>query len=144
MTKVIKGNKVKVHYTGTLNGGEKFDSSHDRGQTLDFQVGTGQMIKGFDQALLEMEVGQTKKINLKPTDAYGDMKPEAIQEVPKSTFPPNFELTEGGMVEGRTQSGQPMRATVKEVKESSVILDMNHPLAGKELNFEIELVEIEN
>ncbi len=144
MTKVIKGNKVKVHYTGTLNGGEKFDSSHDRGQTLDFQVGTGQMIKGFDQALLEMEVGQNKKINLKPTDAYGDMKPEAIQEVPKSTFPPNFELTEGGMVEGRTQSGQPMRATVKEVKDSSVILDMNHPLAGKELNFEIELVEIEN
>ena len=144
MTKVIKGNKVKVHYTGTLNDGEKFDSSRDRGETLNFQVGEGQMIKGFDQAVLEMEVGQTKKINLQPPDAYGDVKAEAIQEVPKTEFPPDFKLDEGGMVEGRTQSGQPMRATVKEVKNDSVILDMNHPLAGKELNFDIELIEIEN
>ena len=144
MTKVIKGNKVKVHYTGTLNNGEKFDSSHDRGQTLDFQVGKGQMIKGFDTALLEMEVGQTKKVNLQPLDAYGDIRPEAIQEVPKNQFPPDFKLDKGGMVEGRTQSGQPLRATIKEVKDTSIILDMNHPLAGKELNFEIELVEIEN
>ena len=142
MNKVKVGDKVKVHYTGTLNDGKKFDSSHDRGQTLDFQVGEGKMIKGFDEALLEMEVGQTKKISLKPSDAYGDVKTEAIQEVPNTQFPEEFKLIEGETVEGRTQSGQPMRATVKEVKSDSVILDMNHPLAGKELDFEIELVEV--
>jgi len=142
MIKVKNGDKVKVHYTGTLNGGEKFDSSHDRGKTLDFQVGEGKMIKGFDKALLEMEVGQTKKISLKPSDAYGDVKTEAIQEVPNTEFPKDFKLIKGETIEGRTESGQPMRATIKEVKDDSVILDMNHPLAGKELDFEIELVEV--
>jgi FKBP-type peptidyl-prolyl cis-trans isomerase 2 len=143
MKKVEKGNKIKVHYTGTLNDGNKFDSSHDRGDTLNFEVGAGQMIKGFDAAVLGMETGETKKINLKPTDAYGDINPKALTEVPTQSFPTDFNPKVDEMVQGSTIDGKPVIAKVKELKESTIVLDLNHPLAGQELNFEIELVEIE-
>jgi peptidylprolyl isomerase len=143
MTKVEKGNKIKVHYTGTLTNGNKFDSSHDRGQTLDFEVGSGQMIKGFDEGVVGMEVGETKEINLKPEDAYGLRKEEAKTEVPRETLPPDFNPAVGETVQGQTIDGRPILAKVKELQEKIVILDLNHPLAGEELNFKIDLVEIE-
>ena len=140
--KVKNGDSVKVHYIGTLNDGNEFDNSYKRGSTLDFQVGGGQMIKGFDDALVEMEVGQKKSINIKPEEAYGPRMEEAITVVSKENFPPDFVAKEGEMVQGRTENGQPINALIIEVQEKDVILDMNHPLAGEELNFEIELVEI--
>lgn len=140
--KVKNGDSVKVHYVGTLNDGNEFDNSYKRGSTLDFQVGGGQMIKGFDDALVEMEVGQKKTVNIKPEEAYGPRREEAITAVAKENFPPDFVAREGEMVQGRTESGQPINALIIEVQENDVILDMNHPLAGEELNFEIELVEI--
>jgi peptidylprolyl isomerase len=140
--KVKNGDSVKVHYIGTLNDGNEFDNSYKRGSTLDFQVGGGQMIKGFDDALVEMEIGQKKTINIKPEEAYGLRREDAITIVGKENFPPDFVAKEGEMVQGRTETGQPVNALIIEVQENDVILDMNHPLAGEELNFEIELVEI--
>jgi len=140
--KVKNGDSVKVHYIGTLNDGNEFDNSYKRGSTLDFQVGGGQMIKGFDNALVEMEVGQKKTVNLKAEEAYGPRREESIMAVAKENFPPDFEAKEGEMVQGRTENGQPINALIIEVQENDIILDMNHPLAGEELNFEIELVEI--
>jgi len=143
MKKVEKGDKVKVHYTGTLNDGNKFDSSHDRGTPLNFEVGTGQMIEGFDSAVMGMETGDTKKVNLKPAQAYGEVNPKALTEVPTDSFPTDFKPKVDEMVQGSTIDGKPVIAKVKELKESTIVLDLNHPLAGQELNFEIELVEIE-
>ena len=143
MTKVEKGNKIKVHYVGTLNNGEKFDSSRDRGQTLDFEVGSGQMIKGFDSGVVGMVVGETKDLHLQPEDAYGVRKEEAQTEVPKESLPPDFNPTIGETVQGQTMDGRPIIAKVKGLQENKVILDLNHPLAGEELNFHVELVEIE-
>lgn len=140
--KVKNGDSVKVHYVGTLNDGNEFDNSYKRGSTIDFQVGGGQMIKGFDNALVEMEVGQKKTINIKSEDAYGPRREEAIIAVSKENFPPDFKADEGEMIQGQTENGQPITAVVVEVQENDIILDMNHPLAGEELNFEIELVEI--
>ncbi len=140
--KVKQGDSVKVHYVGTLKDGNEFDNSYKRGSTLDFKVGEGQMIKGFDNAVTEMTVGDKKTVNIKPEDAYGERKEEAIMAVAKDNFPPDFVAKEGEMVQGRTESGQPINALIIEVQDNDVILDMNHPLAGEELNFEIELVEI--
>ena len=143
MAKVEKGSKVKVHYTGTKNDGTKFDSSYDRGQVLEFEVGSGQMIKGFDEGVVGMEVGETKDLHLKPEDAYGLRKEEAQTEVPKKALPPDFNPEVGETVQGQTIDGRPILAKVKELLENKVILDLNHPLAGEELNFKVELVEIE-
>ncbi len=143
MAKVEKGSKVKVHYTGTKNDGTKFDSSHDRGQVLEFEVGSGQMIKGFDEGVVGMEVGETKDLHLKPEDAYGLRKEEAQTEVPKEALPPDFNPQVGETVQGQTIDGRPILAKVKELQENKVILDLNHPLAGEELNFKVELMEIE-
>ena len=140
--KVKQGDSVKVHYVGTLNDGNEFDNSYKRGSTLDFQVGAGQMIKGFDSAVVEMSVGDKKTVNIKPEEAYGERKEEAIMAVAKENFPPDFVAVEGEMVQGRTEGGQPINALIIEVQDNDIILDMNHPLAGEELNFEIELVEI--
>ena len=144
MNKVKTGDKVKVHYVGRLMDGTEFDNSRNNkgGEGLDFTIGDGKLLKGFNEALLEMEVGQIKKITLKPEEAYGDVLVEAVQEIQNTEFPPEFELVEGEMVEGLTESGQPIRAKIKEIKTDSVILDMNHPLAGEELGFEIELMDV--
>ena len=140
--KTQNGSKVKVHYIGTLNDGSEFDNSYKRGATLDFEVGGGQMIKGFDEAVLDMEVGQKKTVTIPPAEAYGEYSEEANIKVPKSNFPENFEFIQGGLVEGSTESGQPVAALILEIHENEVLMDFNHPLAGESLNFEIELVEI--
>jgi len=143
MKTVEKGSKIKVHYTGTLNNGDKFDSSLDRNQTLDFEVGSGQMIKGFDEGVVGMQKGESKTINIKPEDAYGVVNPDAQTELPNDTFPPDFNPQVGEVVQGSTIDGRPVVAKIKELKEETTILDLNHPLAGEELNFEIEVVDIE-
>ena len=142
MLQVENGNTVSVHYRGTLNDGTEFDSSHSRGEPLSFQVGAGQMISGFDAALPGMAVGETKNITLSPDQAYGESNPEAITDVPKASFPPGFNFQVDAMVQGQNEMGQPLVGTINEVKENDVTIDFNHPMAGKDLNFEIELVSI--
>ena len=140
--KVKNGSNVKVHYRGTLNDGTEFDNSRVRGETLDFQVGVTKMISGFTDALLGMSEGQKKTVTLAPTEAYGTRNPEAFQPFPKEAFGENFnELEVGEMVQGNGPAGA-FLAKVHELNDDNVILDLNHPLAGEELNFEIELLSV--
>lgn len=141
MAKAKKGDKVKVHYTGKLTSGEQFDSSEGRAP-LEFTVGAGQMIKGFDAAIPGMEVGNKKTINIPAEEAYGPVNEDAIIDFPKKNIPDTIELQEGMKLQLQGANGQPIPVTVKEIKPDSVILDANHHLAGKELVFDIELVEI--
>lgn len=141
--KVEKGNNVKVHYTGTLEDGQEFDSSRKRNETLNFTVGTGQMIAGFDEAVMGMSVGDIKDVTLSPDKGYGERNDDAIMPVNRQNFPEDFVVNVGEMVQGTTEQGMPIQATIVGEDEGNIILDMNHPLAGKSLNFNIELVEIE-
>ena len=142
MSKVESGNNVSVHYKGTLSNGDQFDSSYDRGQPLQFTVGAGQMISGFNDAVVGMEIGETKSVTLEPSQAYGEINPDAIQTVGKDKFPENFEFRLNEQVQGTVGEGQGFVATITEVSEDTVTLDLNHQLAGKSLNFDIELVSI--
>ena len=139
---VETGNKVTVHYKGTLNDGTIFDSSYERAP-LSFTVGSGEMIAGFDSAVVGMTVGETKSFTLQPSEGYGEVNPEAIQKIPLNQFPSDFIPETGTMVEGINTSGQKVRATITEVFEEDVVLDFNHPLAGQEMNFDIEVLECE-
>tara|TARA_Y100001963_G_C6762983_1_gene440570 strand:+ start:732 stop:1169 length:438 start_codon:yes stop_codon:yes gene_type:complete len=141
MTTVAKGHNVKVHYKGTLTDGTEFDNSRSRGETLDFQVGSGQLIKGFDTAVRGMGIGEVKTVTLKPTEAYGETDPAAIVEYPKSVFAPGTQLVVGHTVQGTGPTGQPVMAKITSLDEETVTLDHNHPLAGQDLTFEIELIE---
>ena len=143
MSKVKTGDTVKVHYSGTFNDGEKFDSSFDRGEPISFTVGAGQMISGFDNSVVGMEVGEVKDIKLNPEEAYGPRNEEAVKEIDKSQFPEEFDFSVGLEVHGNTQHGQPLIGFILSEQEDTVTLDFNHPMAGKELNFKVELVEIE-
>ena len=140
---VQSGQKVSVHYRGTLDDGSEFDNSRNRGEAMQVEVGSGQLIAGFDTALLGMTVGEVKNNHLNAEEAYGPIHEEAVQEAPKSLFPPDFAFKTGEMIQGRAPTGQPIMAMIVEEKESTVVLDMNHPMAGKDLNFEIELIDIE-
>jgi len=140
--KITNGHTVKVHYKGTLTGGEVFDDSRQRGEAMSVIVGEGRLIKGFESALMGMTTGETKTINLTPADAYGDPKPEAINTVPIGAFPEGYPFEVGNQVQGTSPIGNPILATILSFTEEDVTLDMNHPLAGKDLNFEIEVVEI--
>ena len=141
--KVEIGNIVSVHYKGTLDDGTEFDSSYTRGEPITFQVGAGQMIAGFDSALPGMAVGETKSIVIVPSEGYGEVNPEAIQTVSRENFPENFEAQVGESVSGRDpSSGQEFRATIAEVQADNIVLDFNHPMAGKNMNFDIQLTEI--
>jgi len=141
--KVKNGSNVNVHYRGTLNDGSEFDNSRLRGQTLDFEVGSGRMIPGFDDALVGMSKGQTKKIKIPPENAYGYRKEDAVRPVPRTAFGDDFEFQINELIQGNGPNG-PFIAKIEEVFDDRVILDFNHPLAGKELNFEIELVSFED
>ena len=141
MEQVKKGDLVKVHYTGKLTDGEQFDSSDGR-DPLEFTVGAGQMIAGFDAALPGMKIGDKKTINIPAKDAYGEIDETAIIEFPKENVPADMKLEPGQQLTLSNQEGQPFPVTVKEIKEDMLILDANHFLAGKELIFDIELMEI--
>ena len=142
MATVQEGNTVSVHYKGTLNDGTEFDSSYSRGEPISFEVGSGQMIKGFDSAVNGMTTGEKKSFTLSPEEAYGDRKSDLVQAVPKTNFPPDFEPVVGAMVQGQDPTGQVFTAKIVTQDIATVTLDFNHPLAGENLNFEVELVEI--
>ncbi len=142
MSKVTKGHNISVHYVGTFDDGTKFDSSHDRGEPLSFNVGSGQMIAGFDAAVVGMTVGEKKTVNLSADDAYGSHNPEAIQTLERSVFPEDVTLEEGAHVIGQNELGQKIVAKVLTLSDTEAVLDFNHPLAGKSLNFDVEIVSI--
>jgi peptidylprolyl isomerase len=141
MAQVKQGDVVKVHYTGKLASGDQFDSSVGR-EPLEFTVGAGQMIKGFDAAMPGMEVGEKKTVNIAASDGYGEKDPNAVIEFPKENVPADMKLEKGMSLTLTNQEGQPFPVVVTDVKEEVVVLDANHFLAGKELVFDIELVEI--
>ena len=141
MQQVKAGDVVKVHYTGKLVNGDQFDSSAGR-EPLEFTVGAGQMIKGFDAALPGMAVGEKKTINIAAEDAYGERSDEAIIAFPMENVPADMKLEPGMTLTLSNQMGQPIPVIVVEVREDAVVLDANHFLAGQELVFDIELVEI--
>lgn len=141
MTQVKSGDTVAIHYTGTLADGATFDSSQGR-DPLEFQVGSGQIIPGLDQAIPGMAVGDKKVVEVAADDAYGQPDPNARQAVPRGEIPGDIPLDLGTQLQVQTPTGQVMPVTVVEVTEEQVTLDANHPLAGKDLTFAIELVEI--
>ena len=141
MKRLQEGDVVKVHYTGKLVNGEQFDSSTGR-EPLEFTVGAGQMIKGFDDAMPGMSLGEKKTINIAPENAYGARSEEAIIEFPKENVPADMVLEPGMPLTLSNQAGQPVPVIVVEVKEEVIVLDANHFLAGQELIFDIELVEM--
>lgn len=141
MTQVKTGDTVRIHYTGTLNDGTTFDSSTGR-DPLEFQVGSGQIIPGLDKAMPGMTVGEKKTVEVASEEAYGPVHPEARQTVPRAEIPDNIPLDLGTPLQMQTPTGQVVQVTVAEVTETEVTLDANHPLAGKDLTFAIELVEI--
>lgn len=141
MQKVKEGDQVKVHYTGKLTSGDAFDSSVGR-EPLAFTVGAGQMIKGFDAAMPGMIAGEKKTINIPAADAYGERTEEAIIQFPRENVPADMVLEPGMTLTLSNQMGQPVPVIVVEIKEEIIVLDANHFLAGKELIFDIELVEI--
>lgn len=141
MNTVENGNTVTVHYTGTLNDGTQFDSSRSR-DPLGFKVGDGQVIAGFDSAVIGMTEGETKTVTILAEDAYGTRNDEAVQVIDKTRFPDGFRGAIGESVTGQNGDGQNFRATIVEVEENTVTLDFNHPLAGQDLTFEVEIVSI--
>lgn len=133
--------KVKTHYRGTLDDGTQFDSSYDRGEPIEFTCGAGQMIPGFDAAVVDMALGEKKSVHIPAKDAYGEYNEQAVQKIPANQVPNADQLPVGQTVYFNSPYG-PMPAKVVSVTIDEVVLDMNHELAGKDLNFDIELVEV--
>lgn len=133
--------KVKVHYKGTLSNGEVFDSSEGR-DPLEFTIGTGEIIPGFENGVLGMQVEESKTINIPAAEAYGEPLEELIQEVPKAQLPQEINPEVGMQLISQGPNGQQTPLVVTEVKEESIMVDANHPLAGKDLTFELTLVSI--
>ena len=140
MSTIKNGDRVSVNYTGKLEDGSIFDSSLQEGRTpLEATLGQGMLIPGFENGLIGMSIGESKTVEIEPENAYGDYKNEMVQEVPLSQVPEGVQV--GDMLTGQSQYG-PMQVTVKEVTSETVILDMNHPLAGKKLIFDLEVVSV--
>jgi len=141
MTAAKQGDTVAIHYTGTLDDGSVFDSSDGR-DPLEFEVGSGQIIPGLDSEIPGMRVGDKKTVVIEPEQAYGPVNPDAKQTVPRSDIPAEIPLEVGLTLQAQTSQGQAIPVTVVELSDESVVLDANHPLAGKTLTFAIELVSI--
>jgi peptidylprolyl isomerase len=135
------GDTVKVHYTGRLDDSTVFDSSADR-DSLEFTIGSGQVIKGFEEAVVGMSQGETKVVTVAPEEGYGPHVEELVLRVGKSDFPSGIEPEEGLVLDLRNSEGDLVEVVVSEVTDDAVVLDANHPLAGETLTFEIELMEI--
>jgi len=136
---IKKGDKVKVDYTGKLDDGTVFDTS-DGKQPLEFEVGAGMVIKGFDEAVVGMKKGEEKEIKLKPEDAYGEPKKDLLKKIPKEQLPKEPEPKAGMALMLSTPDGKQFPAKITEVGKDDVTIDLNHPLAGKNLNFKIKIV----
>ncbi|MEX2541268.1 MAG: peptidylprolyl isomerase [Trueperaceae bacterium] len=142
MNSAQSGNVVRVHYTGRLDDGSVFDSSHGR-EPLEFTLGGGQVISGFERAVAGMEVGETRSTNVPADEAYGPRREDLVLEIDREQIPEGVEVSIGTQLQLQQENGQAVPVTVAEVGNESVTLDANHPLAGKDLSFELELVEIE-
>ena len=141
MTKAKHGDTVKLHYTGKLEDGTVFDSSVGR-EPLEFKIGGNQVIKGFEKAVIDMKPDESKTVTIPPDEAYGPHREEMIADVPRQQFPPSVQPEVGQHFELKQENGEPIVVTVTQVSESEVTIDANHPLAGKDLIFDIQLVEI--
>ncbi len=142
MKVVIKGSKIKVEYVGTLEDGTVFDSSEKHNSPLEFIVGEGQLIKGFDDAVVGMKVGEEKEVKLLPEDAYGPHNPEFVRDMPKDMFPKDQEIKPGMIFMVDLQDGRQLPVRVTKVSDGHVTIDLNPPLAGKTLIFKIKVVDI--
>ncbi len=141
MQKVKNGDTVQVHYHGKLEDGSTFDSSEGRAP-LEFKVGSGQVIKGFDEAVMDMQTGDKKTVNIPVDKAYGAKSDEAMIEFPRAEFPEDMKVEEGMALQMSDEHGNIIPVVVQELRGETVILDANHPLAGKDLTFDLELVGI--
>ncbi len=141
MSQAKSGDTVKIHYTGTLDDGTQFDSSAGR-DPLEFQLGGGQVIAGFDKAVEGMAVGDSKTVRIEADDAYGPRHQQLVQEVPRSALPDDLTPEQGMALQASGPQGQVMQVTVVAVNEDTLTVDANHPLAGQPLNFSLELVSI--
>ncbi|MEJ2171874.1 MAG: FKBP-type peptidyl-prolyl cis-trans isomerase [Woeseiaceae bacterium] len=141
MSQAKSGDTVRIHYTGTLDDGTQFDSSAGR-DPLEFALGGGQVIPGFDSAVEGMSVGDSISVTIQPEQAYGERHEQLVQDVPKSALPDEINATVGMQLQGQSPEGQVTQFVVTAVTEESITVDANHPLAGQILNFDIELVEI--
>jgi peptidylprolyl isomerase len=138
---IEKGNLVTVHYTGKLSNGGTFDSSQGR-DPLKFQIGSGQIIPGFENAIMGKNVGDKVTVNIPPDQAYGEVREDLLTKVGKDQLPGEVQV--GQSLSAQAQNGQEINVTVKEINEDHVIVDANHPLAGKELLFDIEVVDVQS
>ncbi len=141
MTQAKAGDTLHMHYTGKLDDGTVFDSSEGR-DPLKFQLGAGQIIPGLDAGVTGMEVGEKRSVRVEPEQGYGPHEPERVQSVERASFPDDIPTDPGTQLQVQTAQGQVMPVTVVEANEQHVVLDTNHPLAGKALTFDVELVEI--
>jgi peptidylprolyl isomerase len=141
MTTAKSGDKVRIHYTGTLDDGTEFDTSAGR-EPLEFALGGGQVIEGFDDAVDGMTVGESKSVRIPAEQAYGERHDQLVQEVPKTALPDEIEPAVGMQLQSRSPEGHVMNLVVTEVADETITVDGNHPLAGQALTFAIELVEI--
>lgn len=141
MSDAKEGDTVKVHYKGTLEDGTVFDSSRDH-EPLEFTLGKGQIIKGFENAVLGMSIGETKTVTIPSNEAYGPRRDELLLKFNKTDFPPDMEPIEGLVLNLRNPDGRTLVARIIEVSGDLVTLDANHPMAGKDLTFKIDLVEV--
>ena len=137
-----KGKKVRAHYRGTLDDGTVFDSSYERDEPLEFTAGIGQMIPGFDAAVVTMTLGEKRTVHIPAKDAYGEYRDDLVVKFPKAKVPNGDKTVVGDQLVMGTPDGQPIPVRVIAVDDETLTLDANHELAGKALNFEIELVEI--
>lgn len=142
MTQAKTGDTVHFHYTGTLEDGTVFDSSQGR-DPLSFTLGSGQIIPGLDAAIDGMSVGDQKTVTITADQAYGPYQPEARQAIPRDQIPAHIPLDPGTQLQMQAQNGQAIPVVVAEVGEAEVVLDANHPLAGKDLTFAVELVAVD-
>ncbi len=140
---IKKGDKIKVEYEGKLENGKVFDSSAKVGKPLEFEVGAGKIIPGFDKAVVGMKKGEEKGIKIEPKDAYGEPNSQLVKKIPKDQLPKDKEVKKGMVLGLSMPNGAQMPATVKEVSDKDITLDLNHPLAGKTLSFKIKVVDVE-
>ena len=142
MKVIKKGDKVKVEYTGSLEDGTVFDSSDQHDAPLEFVVGAGQLIKGFDEAVVGMKIGEEKEITIPPEEAYGPHNPEFVKDMPREMFPEDQEIKPGMVFMVNLEDGRQIAVRVSKVSDGMVTIDLNPPLAGKTLVFKIKVVDV--
>lgn len=140
---IEKGNKITIEYEGKLDSGEVFDSSKNHDKPLEFEVGAGQVIPGFDKAVIGMKINEEKEFTIPAKEAYGEVNPELEKEIPKSSMPEGKEPQQGMTLIMTSQDGRQFPAKITKVEDNNITIDLNHPLAGKDLTFKIKILKIE-